>query len=141
MSSKNQQGMVLLVSLILLLMLTLVAITASTQSSLQLRISSNNEQNNSAFQAAEAGLAIWTRAYLFGQSLPTQGVVGDSQAYTVIKPSPNESSEGPCLGFGLGFGMGCAEVQVGVGCDANGTDCTTVHVQGVRKRDLSKQNN
>lgn len=139
MSSKNQQGMVLLVSLILLLMLTLVAITASTQSSLQLRISSNNEQNNSAFQAAEAGLASWTSAYLsFEPALPTQGVVGDSQAYMVL-PLSGDSC------FLLGGGsvsldspeMNCIEVRVGVGCDANGNNCPVVHTQGVRRRQLN----
>ena len=64
MKTNKQKGMVLLVSLILLLMLTLIAITASNQSTLQLRISSNSEQRNMAFQAAEAGIAKWTGTYL-----------------------------------------------------------------------------
>lgn len=140
MSSKNQQGMVLLVSLILLLMLTLVAITASTQSSLQLRISSNNEQNNSAFQAAEAGLASWTSAYLsFEPAPPTQGVVGGSQAYTVTK-----AQTGLCLGSSLGM-MTCFDVQAEGrgGCDASGNDCvaTAVHAQGGQRREPLGQNN
>ena len=63
MSLHKQKGMVLVVSLLLLLMLTLIAISAANQSGLQLRIASNSEQQNAAFQAAESGLALWTDEY------------------------------------------------------------------------------
>lgn len=59
----QQQGMVLLISLLLLLMLTVIAITAASQSNLQVRISSNSQQQNIAFQKAESGLAKWASNY------------------------------------------------------------------------------
>lgn len=59
----QQQGMVLLISLLLLLMLTIIAITAASQSNLQLRISSNSQQQNIAFQTTESGLSHWTNAF------------------------------------------------------------------------------
>lgn len=58
-SSKNQQGVVLVVSLILLLLLTVIAITAASTSSLQSRMSANAQDMNIAFQAAESGLTRW----------------------------------------------------------------------------------
>ncbi|MCY1278506.1 hypothetical protein D9M68_311670 [compost metagenome] len=56
-SQKTQRGAVLLVSLVLLLILTTLAITAASTSSLQERMSSNSQQSNTVFQAAESGLA------------------------------------------------------------------------------------
>lgn len=53
----TQQGAVLLVSLVLLLILTTLAVTAASTSALQERMSSNAQQANTAFQAAENGLA------------------------------------------------------------------------------------
>ncbi|BAN46668.1 PilX N-terminal domain-containing pilus assembly protein [Metapseudomonas resinovorans] len=53
----SQQGAVLLISLVLLLILTTLAVTAASTSALQERMSSNAQQANTAFQAAENGLA------------------------------------------------------------------------------------
>lgn len=60
-SYPNQQGTVLIVSLILLLLLTILAITASSTASLQERMAANAQESNIAFQAAESGLAELNR--------------------------------------------------------------------------------
>ncbi|NMY53099.1 PilX N-terminal domain-containing pilus assembly protein [Pseudomonas sp. WS 5011] len=58
-TSHRQKGIALLVSLVLLLLLTIIAITAASLSTLQLRMASNSQQQNIAFQAAESGLQAW----------------------------------------------------------------------------------
>lgn len=55
-TNHKQQGMVLMISLVLLLLLTIIAVTATSVSTLQLRMASNSQQQNIAFQAAESGL-------------------------------------------------------------------------------------
>lgn len=56
----QQQGMVLVISLVMLLLMTLLAISASTSSSLQERMANNAQETNIAFQAAESALANLT---------------------------------------------------------------------------------
>lgn len=58
-SSSRQQGIALLISLILLLLLTVIAITAATQSTLQERMASNSQMQNTAFQNVESGFMRW----------------------------------------------------------------------------------
>jgi len=53
----NQRGATLLVALVLLLLLTLLALTSARTATLQQRMSSNLQQQNLAFQAAESGIA------------------------------------------------------------------------------------
>jgi len=53
---KNQRGAALLVSLVLLLLLTILALTSARTAMLQQRMSSNLQQQNLAFQAAENGI-------------------------------------------------------------------------------------
>lgn len=154
MNAHKQRGMVLLVSLILLLMLTLIAITASSQSTLQLRISSNSEQNNLAFQAAEAGIANWIGSYFSvplidlytidrvdgtaQNPLPTSTKLGSDAA---IEIDIDESSvNGLLVGYGLSAGNGRQmfsfnlKVKGGSACDNNEiiTTCaaTVIHYQG-----------
>lgn len=155
MNAHKQRGMVLLVSLILLLMLTLIAITASSQSTLQLRISSNSEQNNLAFQAAEAGIANWIGSYFSvplidlytiesvegtaQNPLPTSTKLGSDAA---IEIDIDESSvNGLLVGYGLSAGDGVREmysfnlkVKGGSACDNNDiiATCaaTVIHYQG-----------
>lgn len=137
MNAHKQRGMVLLVSLILLLMLTLIAIAASSRSTLQLRISSNSEQRNMAFQAAEAGIARWTGAYLTEQStLPSTGTIGANQFNVVANKSRWDL---PCPGSGLTPGtprMDCFDLTV-TGesvCESSTCAVTTIHRQGGQRR-------
>jgi len=129
--------MVLLVSLILLLMLTLIAITASNQATLQLRISSNSEQRNMAFQAAEAGISNWTAAYLSKQAtLPSTGTIGATQFNIAGDKSRWDV---PCPGSGLTQGspqMDCFDLTVEGESVCDGGTCavTTSHRQGGQRR-------
>lgn len=137
MNTNKQNGMVLLVSLILLLMLTMIAITASNQATLQLRISSNSEQRNMAFLAAEGGIANWVGAYLSKQTaLPSTGTIGTAQ----FKISGSKSRwDVPCTGSGLTPGspkMDCFDLTVEGGsvCDGGTCSVTTSHRQGGQRR-------
>lgn len=138
MNTNKQRGMVLLVSLILLLMLTLIAITASNQSTLQLRISSNSEQRSMAFQAAEAGISNWTGAYLAKpeQTLPGTGTIGATQ-FNIVGSQSRWNV--PCPGSGLTEGMpqmDCFDLAVEGGSVCDGSTCavTTIHRQGGQRR-------
>jgi len=97
MNNHRQQGMVLLVSLMLLLMLTLIAIAASSQSTLQVRIASNSEMRNLAFQAAEAGITLARQEIAHkkkGALLEHSGTLPGGQVY--------EASIAPDFSFVLG---------------------------------------
>lgn len=139
MSARKQQGMVLLVSLILLLMLTLIAITASNQSTLQLRISSNSEQRNMAFQAAETGIAKWTGSYLNDQAdLPTEGAIGDTKfSVSTTKSSWDVACPGTPITQGSGSPrMDCFDLTVEGSSVCDGSSCavSVVHRQGGQRR-------
>ena len=139
MKTTNQQGMVLLVSLVLLLMLTIIAITASNQSTLQLRIASNSEQRSMAFQAAEAGIAEWTGAYLNDQiSLPTTGSVGATKfAVDQTKSRWDVICPGSSISQGSGAPrMDCFDLVVEGQSVCDGSTCavTTIHRQGGQRR-------
>jgi len=54
----NQKGAVLVVSLILLLVMTVLGVSNMKSSSLELRMASNNQSRQNAFQAAETALRI-----------------------------------------------------------------------------------
>lgn len=86
-SFTQQRGMVLVVSLILLLLLTILAITAATNSSLQQKMSNNAQEQNTAFQIAESGLARWLRLPdkwgLLDGDPEANGVEGDAGSYNI----------------------------------------------------------
>ncbi|MDH1262347.1 MULTISPECIES: pilus assembly PilX family protein [unclassified Pseudomonas] len=138
----KQNGIVLLVSLVLLLMLTVIAITAASQSNLQLRISSNSEQKNGAFQAAESGIQRWTAQYFamdnnnsFPPPIETPVALGTKEQFSVAVVYA-----GPCPGSGGRVGLNCFDIQsTGKNCDAGG-DCrtTALHRQGGQRRQLQQ---
>lgn len=145
----RQQGMVLLVSLVLLLMLTIIAITAASQSNLQLRISSNSQQQNVAFQAAESGLQRWANDYFSGSDADP-GLVGEITAtnpHWQFQTAPSLATNLP-----LSEGMGITEPglrvyrfevrSVGEACGSGGGDCnvSAIHRQGFQNRSFSSNN-
>lgn len=84
---RRQQGVALLVSLVLLLLLTILAITAARTSSLQQRMASNAQEQNSAFQAAESGLSRWINLFEAGSAIPAGTQTnGDGSAYRLDNP-------------------------------------------------------
>lgn len=152
MNNQKQRGMVLLVSLILLLMLTLIAITASSQSTLQLRISSNSEQRTMAFQAAEAGIANWVGTYFatplddlikidradaladlatatsLAVSTDTHATVDTVKSYVGPQQGSSLTSTGvPMYSFDL-------VVEGGSVCSSGTCDVKTIHRQGGQRR-------
>jgi type IV pilus assembly protein PilX len=135
----RQNGMVLLVSLMLLLMLTLIAIAASSQSTLQVRIASNSEMRNGAFQAAEAGIAQWARAFHKRSTPLDQGTLPGGQAYEVAQLNQGLLCTGTQLGLTSCFDL---SVTGRAGCDPNTSDncvATTVHRQGGQRRNDLQQ--
>ncbi|MBU1330579.1 MAG: hypothetical protein KJ884_10120 [Gammaproteobacteria bacterium] len=143
-TQKKQQGVVLLISLMLLLMLTIIAITAASQSNLQLRISSNSEQRNAAFQAAESGLQRWINAYFSGPDntnfpppieIPEE--LGDTERFKV-----EVISAGPCPGISLRISANCFDIRsTGETCNSD-NECTSraIHRQGGQWRQFSLNN-
>lgn len=140
----QQQGMVLLISLMLLLMLTIIAITAATQSNLQLRISSNSQQQNIAFQAAESGLQNWAKEYFkpgsswHPNATGTNGLLASthSQWQYAAAPIGGTPPQIP-MADGMGMSQGLLVVRfdvVSTGCTS--ADCTirAVHRQGLQNR-------
>src|SRR5690606_15943952 len=84
---RRQQGVALLVSLVLLLLLTILAITAARTSSLQQRMASNAQEQNSAFQAAESGLSRWIALFESDLAIPAGTQTnGDGSAYRLDNP-------------------------------------------------------
>ncbi len=70
-SSKNQQGIVLVVSLIILILVTLISVSSMKNTVLEEKMAGNYKDRNSAFQASEAALR-GGEDYLFTTSvLPT----------------------------------------------------------------------
>lgn len=137
----KQQGIVLLVSLVLLLMLTIIAITAASQSNLQLRIASNSEQRNAAFQAAESGLQHWTNAYFSG----TDNAIFPSPIEIPEKLGTKEQfkveviSAGPCPGISLRISANCFDIRsTGETCTSD-NECSSraIHRQGGQWRQFS----
>ncbi len=145
----SQQGTVLLVSLLLLLMLTIIAITAASQSNLQLRIASNSQQQNIAFQAAESGLQRWANEY-FSRPDADPNLVGN----IAVRNSGGQFEAAPTLASSLPLteGMGITEPglrvyrfevrSVGQACGDSGGDCnvSTAHRQGFQNRSFSTNN-
>lgn len=104
---KQQQGMVLLVSLILLLLLTILAITAASTSSLQQRMASNAQEQNTAFQAAESGLANWVARFTSGLAIPTGWqATGNNAEYSLSTQTQANCLDGS-IGVGSGFVFDC----------------------------------
>jgi type IV pilus assembly protein PilX len=141
MKTHTQRGVVLLVSLLLLLILTLIAITAANQSSLQLRIASNSQQQSAAFQAAESGLQQWANAYFattnnaeFPPHSQAVSITGGTNERFSVKPIYT----GPCPGSGLGrVSLNCFDIQsTGEVCESGSCTASAVHRQGGQRRQI-----
>ena len=57
---KKQAGVVLVVALVMLVVLTLIGVTSMSSSTLEMKVASNMQQHNVAFQAAQSRLAFAT---------------------------------------------------------------------------------
>ena len=80
-SVANQDGYILLISLLVLVLLTLTAVYAAYQSSTEIRVASNNKLSKQAFYQAQAGLEeARARLPATGQSAPFNA--GWSKSFT-----------------------------------------------------------
>ncbi|TXI35663.1 MAG: hypothetical protein E6Q69_01050 [Aquipseudomonas alcaligenes] len=147
MSLHKQKGMVLVVSLLLLLMLTLIAISAANQSGLQLRIASNSEQQNAAFQAAESGLALWTDEYFnasdnaaFPDDWTSQQIGTPRTGFPAEHSTVVTTYSGPCPGSGVGrVSLNCFSLRsTGEVCASGDCTATAIHLQGGQRRQLNQ---
>jgi type IV pilus assembly protein PilX len=98
MKTAHQSGAILIISLIMLLLVTIIGVTGSQVTGMEERMAGNMREQNSAFQAAEAGL----RAGEAG-SAPVAGTlpVGSCDGvggffYSITDPTLQPSS--PCPG-------------------------------------------
>lgn len=103
--SIRQQGAVLVVSLLLLLLLTVIAITAANVSTLQLRMASNSQQQNIAFQAAESGLRLGQEWVDGGAETHTLTISGEHGNGTIPAYSV-ETTVRPLSGYSLNADLG-----------------------------------
>jgi len=74
---KSQSGVVLVVGLVLILVITLIAIAGLSNSAVQTKLSSNTQQKNDTFQAAESALS---HAIIEIEGVPLGGIAGNSDA-------------------------------------------------------------
>ncbi|MVW74689.1 PilX N-terminal domain-containing pilus assembly protein [Pseudomonas xionganensis] len=99
--------MVLLVSLILLLLLTILAITAASTSSLQQRMANNAQEQNTAFQAAESGLATWLTLFLSETAIPASWQNAGANAQFQLATEQQAHCVAGSIGVGSGFIFDC----------------------------------
>jgi len=86
--SARQQGAALVVGLILLLVLTLLAISGMTTASLELQMAGNEQYQERAFQAADAGIEQAMAAGVFN----TNAQVGAYNNVAAINPVPDRGT-------------------------------------------------
>lgn len=70
----RQRGATLVVSLILLLILTILGISTMSTASMEMRMASNNQYLENAFQLAETGLETTIQAFNFTGNFPAPGL-------------------------------------------------------------------
>ncbi|PRB84467.1 PilX N-terminal domain-containing pilus assembly protein [Pseudomonas sp. MYb185] len=131
-SPVRQQGAVLMVSLIMLLLLTVIAVTASNVSTLQVRMASNSQLQNIAFQAAESGIrhgqedinGSGKSGTLDYAADTSAGIAPKYAATTVIMIEPGSSLD--AAGEGGGTSLVRYQVRIsshGKACDESDTSC------------------
>jgi type IV pilus assembly protein PilX len=87
-ASARQQGAALVVGLILLLVLTLLAISGMTTASLELQMAGNEQYQERAFQAADAGIEQAMSAGVFN----TNAQVGFYDNVAAVNPIPDRGT-------------------------------------------------
>lgn len=128
----RQKGAALMVSLILLLILTAMAIAAARMSTLQVRMASNSQLENIAFQAAESGIRhgqedtagdgkTGVLDYAAGTAA---GIAPRYAATTVIMPEPGNSLDVSAEGGGAALIRYQVRISAhGKACDESDTSC------------------
>lgn len=128
---REQQGAVLLVSLVLLLMLTIMAITVASNSSLQQRMSANAQDQNIAFQAAESAMARWNMWFEGTPNAPATAAAIKLPTGNATIPSVASEIEIQCLQSAK---FTCHHITV----TATAANAKAVHSMGYLVRDMSE---
>jgi type IV pilus assembly protein PilX len=105
-ASARQQGAALVVGLILLLVLTLLAISGMTTASLELQMAGNEQYQERAFQAADAGIEQAMAAGVFNTNVQ----VGVYDNVAAVNPIPDRGQGRPitsCPDPGAADGQQC----------------------------------
>ena len=119
-AAARQQGAALVIGLILLLVLTLLAITGMSVATLELRMAGNEQYQERAFQAAEAGLerAISQGVYNTNVRIGTYDDPIDPNDPPVPERDPDDSQAN------VGGIVGCTEVLDAAGAvQGESEDC------------------
>lgn len=127
----RQRGMVLLVSLVLLLILTILAITAASTSSLQQRMASNAQEQNTAFQAAESGLATWMTLFTAGTAIPAGDQPAGNNATFELAVNTQANCLAGSLNVATGFEFICHHVTSNA---ETTTEARSQHLMGYLQR-------
>ena len=153
---RSQNGAVLVMALVLLTVLTLIGVASMTGSSMQMRVASNMQQHNIAFQAAQsrvqyilsqpqgAANAVDVRVYVPPNSIPpvltqtcnlsSDGCPDDTGG--AWSADANIYYEGCTKGFGNsqqeGKGIGVRTFEIYVTATAAGGIARSIQGQGVR---------
>jgi len=108
-SPKKQQGAALVVGLMLLVVITVLAISGMNTATTELALVRNDQASETAFQAAETGLATALSQGQFataGATAMTQTPTSNQQIATTIQFE--DSTMVPDRAFSLGVGSGIA---------------------------------
>lgn len=108
MTSSNQRGMALLVSLVFLLLLTLIGISSMQNANLQEKMASSVTQRNQSFQAAEAALrigesAVQASTYTLAVCAGTTQCAPPAESATITAAGSNSTSGVTWVAAGGGF--------------------------------------
>ena len=149
----QQNGMVLLISLILLLLLTLIAIAAAHQASLQVRMSANSQQQNIAFQAAESGITDIIGSIEIRDTILYDAQYGNTPTYNLFTKQLTTTSNYTieksqpiiCMdqSLGAGFSYSCYNIEstgqscADANCNNSDNPAKAHHRQGVLVRTLN----
>ena len=105
----KQGGAVLMMALVLLTVLTLIGVSSMSSSTLELKVSSNTQQHDVAFQAAQSVIDITASE----DPLNTNN-------YQVFKVDPNDPAYDQIINYASSDGKGTAQsATTWVGCKKN----------------------
>ena len=105
----KQRGAVLMMALVLLTVLTLIGVSSMSSSTLELKVSSNTQQHDVAFQAAQSVIDITASE----DPLNTNN-------YQVFKVDPNDPAYEQIINYASSDGKGTAQsATTWVGCKKN----------------------
>ena len=105
----RQRGAVLMMALVLLTVLTLIGVSSMSSSTLELKVSSNTQQHDVAFQAAQSVIDITAS----DDPLNTNN-------YQVFKVDPNDPAYEQIINYASSDGNGTAQsATTWIGCKKN----------------------